>query len=718
MASLLTGCPEPFVQAAPGTFLNTTTCVNISPTLRCCVPCPVANSFYPTGYLDRLMVLYQVIFFISFVCGLFLMITHIILPNRRRYQGILILLNNFGLTLYTGSSLAAFPNVKRNVQCAPDGIAAANWDNNSACAVQGLLFVGGVHLCLFAAFAIVVNLHFSVVWQSRHMERFRYAVYAFVIGGPATLTGLVASGRHIEAQPGFLCSVSTDKANELFFFVQAALVVTMLVLHIITAIWMYIVTKRAHSSQSQKMLSEQIKMQWRPALFTFVAQVAWFAFYLVYTKTYNSVKELLASDPTKSSWAADWFTCIVKFSLIPPSNASSTNAQDFCAPLAEPHLPNMNLVAFGLCIGLFVGLWNVIILISPQVIKEWKVALGLEPKTASVSSAPLRGHSALPSMDDLHVDPQADVKRRPSAHSTKFSYASMPKMSPKPDYVFPAPTSPPAAHEPVMRASSMGRVSRRSISRSTGLGYHPSTEMFEEEQYVHELPYRSPRPQSPRTTHQSRYDNADVGADMTPNGPPMHRMPQARSSPEQLYQPTNSIYNKYYEFPPRGSVQHVTETTSGPKADSSYLQLHVIDDARAAYHSAISHDRSGHITSPYPPSPIAQGAKRTTSVPVRLSASTFGSQSRGGEEGSDESSPSDLALNESWARNGGVLPSPPPHRPTYGTPVPEIYDTAAMEVRQGFRPAFEYSSGGGDHGDYAPQMVLPPPRRKESRTDR
>ncbi|TPX71050.1 hypothetical protein SpCBS45565_g01194 [Spizellomyces sp. 'palustris'] len=313
------------------------------------------------------MTMYQIFFAVSFACALFICTTYILLPGRRRYQGFLILINNIGLALYTGSSLIALPNPKKTVQCAADGLTEANWDNNTKCAVQGAMFVLGTHMCLWAALAIMINLHMNVVWRSKLLERYSIFVYSAIILISVALTVIPAVQRDIEAQPGFLCAVSADVVNQIFFYPQSVAVGGILLLHIATGSWMFAVSRRVSDGKKnwKKWVRKQIRMQWRPAAFTALSQAAWFAFFVVYRTNYDKIKNHVTSE---TPWIRAWVFCILQ--------VNSTEGPAKCQSIAAPYIPGLAGAAFGVSIGILIGVFNSLVLISPQIMREWREYLG------------------------------------------------------------------------------------------------------------------------------------------------------------------------------------------------------------------------------------------------------------------------------------------------------------------------------------------------------
>ncbi|TPX61928.1 hypothetical protein PhCBS80983_g00879 [Powellomyces hirtus] len=414
-AGLLTECPPPFITDFTNQLDGGGSCVNIAADLRCCLPCPKVDFFYPAGQQDKLMTMYQVFFAISFLCAVFICITYVVLPGRRRYQGFLILMNNIGLALYTGSSLVALPDAKA-VQCAADGITGATYEN-TRCAVQGMVFTAGVQLCLFAAVAVVVNLHMNVVWRSTIMERHQYVVYTAVLAVAAVLTALTAHYRAIEAMPGFLCTIAIDHADNIFFYPQMVGVFGMLLLHVATGIWMVVVSRRTRR-ESKRWALQQLRMQWRPAAFTMMTQVTWFSFWLCYKLNHIKIEGMSAATP----WVKEWFKCVITAGTL--GGLKGTGPTEICEPIAQDHVPNMFLVAVGLSIGILVGVFNSLVLISPQIIGEWKEFLGLQPPKDNTNGNSFPSRSRMMKSDTGSVLSEWNHGTSKSIRNSAFSLAN------------------------------------------------------------------------------------------------------------------------------------------------------------------------------------------------------------------------------------------------------------------------------------------------------
>jgi hypothetical protein len=133
---ILPECPAPFVrdplaQAGTNNTISAAYCFN-----GCCIPCPVQEYLYPTGWLANGATATTVIRTVSTGCALFLVISYAILPDKRSHPSLLIFEFFIALFLYSVDVVFALGNPRR-IQCSTD-IIRSTQDNNTLCAVQGI----------------------------------------------------------------------------------------------------------------------------------------------------------------------------------------------------------------------------------------------------------------------------------------------------------------------------------------------------------------------------------------------------------------------------------------------------------------------------------------------------------------------------------------------------------------------------------------------------
>lgn len=125
-------CPYPLISLKSTGLLSTNTsfCVN-----GCCLSCPIANNFYKENQIDLIFHVLSVVRVISFICVLIIVVSYIVLPNKREHPALTVLCFNISLLIFTGVTFFYVGNIRR-IQCA-DLINQATMKNNALCGIQG-----------------------------------------------------------------------------------------------------------------------------------------------------------------------------------------------------------------------------------------------------------------------------------------------------------------------------------------------------------------------------------------------------------------------------------------------------------------------------------------------------------------------------------------------------------------------------------------------------
>src|SRR4051812_33041311 len=125
-------CPHPLISLKSTGLSETSTsfCQN-----GCCLSCPIANNFYKENQIDLIFRVLSVIRLISFTCVLIIVISYVVLPNKREHPAITVLCFNISLLIFTGVTFFYMGDIRR-IQCA-DSITQATMKNNALCGIQG-----------------------------------------------------------------------------------------------------------------------------------------------------------------------------------------------------------------------------------------------------------------------------------------------------------------------------------------------------------------------------------------------------------------------------------------------------------------------------------------------------------------------------------------------------------------------------------------------------
>lgn len=101
----------------------------------CCLPCPVVNSFYQAGLIDRIFYTLACIRIVSFVLSVFVVLSYGLLPQRREHTNKIVLWFSFSQMLWLGTTFFYFGH-QRDTQC-HDEIVQATMNNDFLCGIQG-----------------------------------------------------------------------------------------------------------------------------------------------------------------------------------------------------------------------------------------------------------------------------------------------------------------------------------------------------------------------------------------------------------------------------------------------------------------------------------------------------------------------------------------------------------------------------------------------------
>ncbi|KAI9222988.1 hypothetical protein BC828DRAFT_403551 [Blastocladiella britannica] len=349
---------------------------------RCCFPAPKMQLFYKEGQVTNINKLSVYVRAVSSVFALFVFLSYLVLPNKRKHPAIIVFFFAMAMTFWMGNIWMSFPDPRR-VQCAvdaqsPDGLSPwleSRFATNQLCTIQGTFLVFFSHLTIVWAVYLVLNLHLTAVWRSNFLERNFHLTSLFCWMWPMGFTIAAYAMSAIEYDAGATCFISVAQSGALFFYPLAGLIGVASILHIGTfgsiARSSFKETMSLESSgvrsqtvsanygekftdpytgestygpaHSQSMGSgaavsgrhkakhaaRAVKVQWRALMLAFQLIVTYLVFFLFYN--FESPKlDIKGNEP----WFRDWVKCTMIDRL----------GQNTCATQAAPNLPSLWLM--------------------------------------------------------------------------------------------------------------------------------------------------------------------------------------------------------------------------------------------------------------------------------------------------------------------------------------------------------------------------------------
>ncbi|KAI8377588.1 uncharacterized protein BYT42DRAFT_614261 [Radiomyces spectabilis] len=376
---MLATCPAPFVRdplAKPGTndTLQPRSC-----RYGCCIPCPAQNYFYRVGWAETGFLVTNIIRCISAVLSLFIVISYLVLPDKRRHPSLLILNLSIGVFLF---NLTVFFSIGDPVglQCASDVINESTQDNNALCAAQGaVLIFAAFATCLWCA-ALIINLHVYTVWNRNYFtERYLY-LNAVCWGIPAAMTAVALGLHSIKFEFANLCLVKLDYISEILFYPMAAIICPSFIIHIATFFYIAKVAFRegvrsemsqtlsaaSHNTEQHainvkrrhhKHVIAAVKIQWRALLLAVVACGTVLFYWLFYLLQVPKITNL----DRNLEITSDWIACI----LMPGGSQNS------CVSIISPYLPPYGLMITAELLVSLIGIWLFLMFAKRSLWHEW-----------------------------------------------------------------------------------------------------------------------------------------------------------------------------------------------------------------------------------------------------------------------------------------------------------------------------------------------------------
>ncbi|KAJ3051742.1 hypothetical protein HK097_007251, partial [Rhizophlyctis rosea] len=206
--------------------------------LDCCIPCPAAAHFYPPKQITSTLKAAFGIRIVSVFFCLAVVISYLVLPEKRVHPRIIILFFSLTMLVWQISSIGRPEGLGTNLSCVGE-VEQSEQGNNVWCAVQGIM-VHYTSICLACwEVMIILNLHaVSFNW-----------VHIFCWGAPAIPVILAYLSNSFRYTFGTFCLVSPKQSGALLFWPMVALLGPAMMVHLVTTIWI-LRAKKAISSRN------------------------------------------------------------------------------------------------------------------------------------------------------------------------------------------------------------------------------------------------------------------------------------------------------------------------------------------------------------------------------------------------------------------------------------------------------------------------------------
>ena len=251
--------------------------------LECCLPCPAFSSFYPSNSFNLLIKGLTPLRIITTLLSLYIVISYSILPQRRQYPRILVLF--LGLCVFfwqfasfmagvlgdsrkllcayggptLASSLAQLPsrpsypgvgsifgsNSTSSIGAGLGSVVVATQETNLGCTIQGSVLLYFTMSILLWTFAIMLNLHLQIVWDSTVLKSYQIALHAFCWGIPIIFVSAAINENAIRYTHMSFCFLSPLYGAVLFFYPATGIIVLCVAVHLCTSIWLFLMTRKS-----------------------------------------------------------------------------------------------------------------------------------------------------------------------------------------------------------------------------------------------------------------------------------------------------------------------------------------------------------------------------------------------------------------------------------------------------------------------------------------
>ncbi|KAF8947181.1 hypothetical protein BGZ47_010007 [Haplosporangium gracile] len=366
-SNMTTECDAPFVidPLYPAGTANPSYCM-----YGCCLPCPAQYHLYREDALHTGFTITNYMRAVSMVLSFLLVMTYLVLDDKRSHPSALILFFAIGVFLF--SAVIIFPLIDtKAIQCA-DLITPSTQRNNLKCAIQGAILVfASVATCAWCT-ALILNLHFHTVWNSAWFSKKYWLLHILCWGYAVVITGVALGTGHIQWDFATLCLVSQDKASDIFFYPLAAMIFPAFLVHIATFFHIARISTMAGAdseTMSRSTLSAgaaaaishrrhvmmAIRIQWRAALMAICAMVSVTFYWLFY------FIQLRKINPTTLSENIVLFVFCLKKGT--PHNE--------CADNLAPFLPPYGLMIAAEFVVSAIGAVIFVVFFKTALVREW-----------------------------------------------------------------------------------------------------------------------------------------------------------------------------------------------------------------------------------------------------------------------------------------------------------------------------------------------------------
>ncbi|KAF9351785.1 hypothetical protein BGX26_010255 [Mortierella sp. AD094] len=367
--NLTADCTFPFINdpmTGPGhTTANKQYCMN-----KCCIPCPAQYSLYREGALDTGFKITNAIRAVSMVLGFILMMSYLVLDDKRSHPSALILFFSIGVFLF--SAVVIFPLIDTHAMQCIDDVNPSTQQNNIKCAIQGgLLVFSSVATCAWCT-ALILNLHLHTVWNSAWFAKKYWLCHILCWGYAIAVTAVALGMGEIKYEYATLCLVSQEKSSQIFFYPLAALIFPAFLVHIAT--FFHIARISIMSSEDSETMSRStlsagaaavishrrhvmmaIRIQWRAALMAIMAISSVMMYWLFY---FIQLKKI--SPAQLQNQVLEFVSCL-----------KTGNPHDVCVERISGFLPPYGLMIAAESVVSAIGIVIFTVFFKPAIVREW-----------------------------------------------------------------------------------------------------------------------------------------------------------------------------------------------------------------------------------------------------------------------------------------------------------------------------------------------------------
>ncbi|KAG0002574.1 hypothetical protein BGZ80_005416 [Entomortierella chlamydospora] len=368
--NLTASCTYPFIDdpmtGPGGTTASTQYCMN-----KCCIPCPAQYVLYREGALETGYQITNAIRAVSMVLGFILMMSYLVLDDKRSHPSALILFFSIGIFLF--SAVIIFPLVNTRAMQCHDAVNPSTQQNNLKCAIQGAILVfASIATCAWCTI-LILNLHLHTVWNSSWFAKKYWVCHLFCWGYPTAVTAVALGMGEIKWEYATLCLVSQEKSSQIFFYPMAAMIFPAFLIHIATFI--HIIRISIMSSEDSETMSRStlsagaaavishrrhvmmaIRIQWRAALMAITAICAVMMYWLFY---FIQLRKISPAELQKQILS---FVYCLKVG----------HSHDTCVDGIAPYLPPYGLMIAAEAVVSAIGISIFFVFFRPSIVSEWR----------------------------------------------------------------------------------------------------------------------------------------------------------------------------------------------------------------------------------------------------------------------------------------------------------------------------------------------------------